>query len=179
MTKWVVTAAHDDPRQASLTGAGLTLPCVLGRGGVVATADKSEGDGKTPLGRYPIRRAFFRPDRQIKPACHMPILQLSPDLGWCDDVAHKAYNHLVRLPFGGSYEKMWRDDGCYDLGLIIGHNDDPVSPGLGSAIFMHVAKTTEGGEMLPTSGCIALKCADIRQLLQYVMPEDLLMIEAN
>ena len=35
---------------------------------------------------------------------------------------------------------MARDDSVYDLILVIGHNDDPVRPGLGSAIFVHIAQ---------------------------------------
>jgi L,D-peptidoglycan transpeptidase YkuD (ErfK/YbiS/YcfS/YnhG family) len=38
-----------------------TYQCALGRSGI--TSEKSEGDGGTPIGRFPLRRVFFRHDR--------------------------------------------------------------------------------------------------------------------
>jgi L,D-peptidoglycan transpeptidase YkuD (ErfK/YbiS/YcfS/YnhG family) len=35
---------------------------------------------------------------------------------------------------------MWREDHLYDLVLVLGYNDDPVVPGKGSAIFLHLAR---------------------------------------
>ena len=43
----------------------------------------------------------------------------------------------------------------------LGYNDDPVQPGRGSAIFLHLARNDYG----PTEGCIALKRADLLALL--------------
>src|SRR3546814_19709072 len=54
------------------------------------------------------------------------------------------YNRLVRLPFAASHERMWRDDGLYDLVVEIGYNDMPPVPGLGSAIFLHLARPDWG-----------------------------------
>ena len=56
---------------------------------------------------------------------------------------------------------MWRDDDLYDIVVQLSHNTDPVVPGKGSAIFMHVAKP----DYAPTEGCIALSLDDLRQLL--------------
>ena len=56
---------------------------------------------------------------------------------------------------------MWREDSLYDLVLILGHNDDPIVPGAGSAIFMHVASPEYG----PTEGCVALARDDLLELL--------------
>ena len=44
---------------------------------------------------------------------------------------------------------------------ILGHNDDPVVPGAGSAVFLHVAPA-DGG---PTAGCVALRPRDMARLL--------------
>jgi len=44
----------------------------------------------------------------------------------------------------------------------LGHNDSPPVPGLGSAIFMHVAKP----DYSPTQGCIALALEDLLAVLK-------------
>jgi len=40
----------------------------------------------------------------------------------------------------------------YDIIVVVGHNDSPSLPYLGSAIFLHVARPDWG----PTEGCVAL-----------------------
>ncbi|MBF0268065.1 MAG: L,D-transpeptidase family protein [Alphaproteobacteria bacterium] len=147
--------------------------CALGRSGV-STA-KREGDGATPAGRFPLRRVFFRPDRLDPPLTRLPVLALHPDDGWCDDPGHLDYNRPVRLPFAASHEKMWREDALYDLGAVLGHNDAPPVPYLGSAIFLHVAKP----DYAPTEGCVALALDDLRSLLLRAEPGDCLDIQAE
>ena len=65
---------------------GRSYRCALGRGGVVF--DKAEGDGATPAGAFPLRRVLYRQDRLNRPATGLPIEQIAPDMGWCDDPAH-------------------------------------------------------------------------------------------
>jgi L,D-peptidoglycan transpeptidase YkuD (ErfK/YbiS/YcfS/YnhG family) len=67
---------------------------------------------------------------------------------------------------------LWRDDGLYDLVIVLGHNDQPVIPGAGSAIFLHLAAP----DYAPTRGCIALARADLESLLSIAGPEDALAI---
>lgn len=149
------------------------MRCALGRGGV--RADKREGDGATPAGRFSLGPVYFRPDRTPAPGTGLTVIAIDPGLGWCDDPAHGAYNRPVRLPHPARHERMWRDDGLYDLLAVIGYNLDPAVPGLGSAIFLHVAKP--GCE--PTEGCVALALPDLRALLALCGPEDVLRIEAQ
>jgi L,D-peptidoglycan transpeptidase YkuD (ErfK/YbiS/YcfS/YnhG family) len=151
--------------------AGRTYHCALGRSG--ARAGKREGDGATPIGRFPLRRVFFRPDRLSKPTTAMPVAALSPDTGWCDDPADPQYNRLVRLPYGARHERLWRSDGLYDVIVVVGHNDDPVVPGLGSAIFLHVARP----DYRPTEGCVAVALADLLAILAEVRPAAALIIQ--
>jgi len=136
--------------------------CALGRGGVVPAAEKREGDGASPLGAWPMRRLFYRPDRLAAPETKLPRVPLSPNDGWCDDPAHPLYNRFVMRPFGGSHEALWRDDGVYDVVVELGYNDDPVVPGRGSAIFMHVAQP----DYAPTEGCVALALAQFIVVLR-------------
>ena len=152
-------------------GAGRRT-CVLGKGGV--RPDKREGDGATPTGRFPLRRALYRPDRGPAPATALPCAAIAPGDGWCDDPADPAYNRPVRLPHPARHERMWRDDALYDLVIVIGHNDDPVRPGLGSAVFLHLARADYG----PTEGCVALAVPDLLDLLRVVGPADRLCVRS-
>lgn len=135
--------------------------CALGKSG--ARADKQEGDEATPVGCFPVRKIFYRPDKLEKPPeTSFQVQALTPDDGWSDDVKMPEYNRFVRLPYNGSHEKLWRDDCLYDIIVVLGYNDDPVVSGKGSAIFMHVAR--EG--YAPTAGCIALSREDLLEILK-------------
>ncbi|MBI2240902.1 MAG: L,D-transpeptidase family protein [Magnetospirillum gryphiswaldense] len=149
---------------------GRRLACRLGRSGVCE--DKSEGDGATPVGNWPLRAVFYRPDRVSRPMTALPVRPLAPDDGWCDDPAHSDYNRPVHLPHPASCEKMWRDDGLYDVVVVLGHNDSPPVPGKGSAIFLHVTHP----EGKPTQGCVALPLPDLLMVLENCHPGDSLVV---
>ena len=136
--------------------------CAVGRTGV--SADKREGDGATPVGRWPMRRLLYRADRLVPPVTVLDAGPIAPDDAWCDDPGHQAYNRAVRLPFAAGRERLWRDDGLYDLVVVLGHNDDPPAPGRGSCIFLHVARADYGA----TEGCVALARGDLVELLRRV-----------
>jgi len=142
-----------------LQSGGAQYRCALGRGGI--RADKREGDGATPVGRYPLKRLYVRTDRIGAVDTALPVREIRPDDGWCDDPARPEYNTRVKLPFQGSFEHMSRDDHVYDLVVEIGHNDTPPVPGMGSAVFIHVAKP----DYAPTEGCVALAKEDLVKLL--------------
>ncbi len=142
----------------------LRLPCALGRGG--RRVLKREGDGATPIGVWPMREVFYRPDRVARPATRLPVSPIRPYDGWCDDPRDRNYNRPVGLPYPASHEVLWRDDHLYDLVVVLGYNDIPRIRGRGSAIFMHLA--TLG--LTPTEGCIALRESDLRKLLAVAGP---------
>lgn len=145
--------------------------CALGRAGI--RGDKREGDGATPTGRFVLRRVLYRPDRLARPRTGLPVDAIAADDGWCDDPADPAYNRPVRLPHAGRHERMWRDDSAYDLVVVLGHNDDPVIPGRGSAVFLHLARPDYG----PTEGCVALALPDLREVLAAAKAGDCIEIE--
>ena len=98
------------------------------------------------------------------PASLRPVA-LTPSDGWCDQPDSPDYNRFVQLPFAASHEELWRGkDDLYDLIVPLGYNDDPVIPGLGSAIFLHVASPRYGS----TAGCVALAEQDLLDVLQTV-----------
>lgn len=162
--------------QVSQTGqldlGGRTVRAALGKGGITEASAKREGDGATPLGRYALRRVLYRADRVDAPRTALPFRPIRPDDGWCDDPGDPAYNRPVRKPYPASHEDMWRDDGLYDIVLVLGHNDDPPVPGAGSAIFLHCKR----GDYEPTQGCIALDPSDVLDLLARARPGDTLTI---
>ncbi len=133
--------------------------CALGRSGI--RQEKREGDGATPVGRFALRRLLYRADRVAPPPTLLPIAPIGHKDGWCDAPEHPAYNRQVTVPFDASHERLWRDDALYDLLVVLGHNDDPVEPGAGSAIFLHVAQP----DYATTEGCVALALADLLDLL--------------
>jgi L,D-peptidoglycan transpeptidase YkuD (ErfK/YbiS/YcfS/YnhG family) len=151
---------------------GRTYRCAIGRGGIAA--DKTEGDGVSPVGDYDILNILYRPDRGTPPATSIEVAPIAATDGWCDDPAHVDYNRPVTLPHPASCETLWRDDALYDLIVVTSHNSDPVMPGAGSAIFVHIAG---GPDYPPTEGCIALARADLEAILRAWIPgEDRLVI---
>lgn len=152
---------------------GKSWPCSLGKSAI--TEDKKEGDHASPAGTYPLRALYYRKDKVKKPACYLEAIEISKDMGWCDEPAHDDYNKRVSLPFAASHETLWRHDALYDVIVVLGHNDNPPVPGKGSCIFMHVAK--EGYE--GTEGCVALKRQDLLDLLALLEPDTNLRINPH
>jgi L,D-peptidoglycan transpeptidase YkuD (ErfK/YbiS/YcfS/YnhG family) len=161
---WIVTP------DGVLAGPHGPVSCLLGRGGVLD--DKREGDGATPVGCFPMRRVLYRPDRLSAPVTGLPVQPIRPDDGWCDDPAHPDYNRPVTLPFAASHEVLWREDGVYDVIIVLGHNDNPVVPHAGSAVFVHLVRP----ERTPTAGCVALAMDDLLALLQACKTGDRLCV---
>lgn len=146
--------------------------CALGRNGV--TDDKKEGDGCTPVGSFPLRRAFYRADRVAKPTTVLEINATLPNFGWCDDTESDSYNTFVDLPFPFSHEDLWLQSSYYDIMAVIGYNDDPVVVGAGSAIFFHVTPDYNG-----TAGCVAISQDDIAWVLSNINTDTLIEISSS
>ena len=149
---------------------GQVFNCTLGRAGVIIAADKKEGDGKTPLGDFPLRQLLYRADRVAKPETGLKTEILTPETGWCEDPAHPDYNKKITLkiplPHPAAHDRMTRDDALYDYTVVIGYNDQPVVAGKGSTIFLHLARPDFG----PTAGCIGLAAEDMRAVLKLCTP---------
>lgn len=167
MRDLLVLPAKTSPTFGELHFGGKAYRCALGRSGVTKTSEKKEGDGATPAGTHALRELWYRADRLPRPTCALRIREIHPNDGWCDDPGHPSYNTHVRLPFPAGHETLWREDEAYDLIVPLGYNDDPVIPGKGSAIFLHVAKTGYA----PTAGCVALKRHDLLEILASIDPD--------
>src|SRR6185437_16625085 len=112
-----------DTSRGWLMAAMLALPVELGRGGI--RANKREGDGGTPRGRFRLRRLWWRSDRLPRPMTHLPVRPIRPDDGWCEDPGDRHYNQPVRVPKGSPADRLWRNDRLYDLIVEIDHNTRP------------------------------------------------------
>ena len=163
MDDWVLAANHDG---YWLQAGGRVVAAQIGRGGVIRAADKHEGDGATPCGRWPVRAVYYRPDRVQCPETILPCHRLTIDCGWCDDVRSSLYNMPIERPSATCHERLWRHDRLYDLFFELGMNDAPPERGAGSAIFLHLEKDN----FRATLGCIAVNHATMQFLLRHANP---------
>ena len=136
--------------------------CVIGRAGL--TTNKIEGDHKTPIGEFKFKKVFYRADKLGEMAFNLPSQVIDKDYGWCDDPEHKQYNQLIKFPFDSSAEKLFRDDDLYDIICVLNYNTNPIVPGKGSAIFLHICKPNFAG----TEGCVAIEKKNILKLVNLI-----------
>ncbi len=129
---------------------------------------KREGDGATPIAAMRIVSGWFRADRMTRPLTGLELEAIGPRDGWCDAPGNPNYNCPVRLPFPASHETMLRDDGLYDVCLVLDWNLPPFGRKRhgGSAIFLHLARPG----FPPTEGCIAVAAGTMRWLLPRIGP---------
>jgi L,D-peptidoglycan transpeptidase YkuD (ErfK/YbiS/YcfS/YnhG family) len=159
-----------DYRDGRLRWSQGSAAAAVGRAGV--KADKREGDGATPAGAYPLVSVLYRSDRIAPPMSHLPVRALAPHDGWVDEPADARYNSLVELPYPASAEEMWREDDLYDVVVVIGYNMEPVIPGAGSAIFLHIATP----DFAPTAGCVAVSKEVLLGLIALLGPGSMITI---
>ncbi|HZD71976.1 MAG TPA: L,D-transpeptidase family protein [Actinomycetes bacterium] len=165
---------HVSP-SGTLGWQGRRYRAALGKGGV--RVDKHEGDGATPAGCFPLRRVYYRADRIARPVTGLDTVVIRPSDGWCNIPEHADYNRKVQLPHAGrgQVESLWLEEDhgrVYDIVVEIGYNDDPPIPGLGSAIFMHIAPKNFG----PTEGCIGLSKDELLEVLHTASSGTLICI---
>jgi L,D-peptidoglycan transpeptidase YkuD (ErfK/YbiS/YcfS/YnhG family) len=165
-----VTAKPGIRTQGILRFRGLAIPVALGRGGILA--NKFEGDGATPRGRFRLLRLWWRADRLPRPRTHLPVRAIRGNDGWCEDPHDRRYNRPIRLADGAHGDRLKREDHLYDLIVEIDHNTRPRVSKRGSAVFIHVARPNYA----PTAGCVAMKSTDLKRLLPFLSPKGAIVI---
>jgi L,D-peptidoglycan transpeptidase YkuD (ErfK/YbiS/YcfS/YnhG family) len=115
---------------------------------------------------------MYRQDRIKLPPTDLPMTPLREAHAWVDDPHDPNYNQLVELPYPSRTEKLWRDDGIYDVLVVVGYNMKPTVPGAGSAIFLHIARPN----FSPTVGCIAVERSILLKLVTVLGTESTLTI---
>src|ERR1700735_651727 len=102
--------ARPGHRSQGLMQAGpLSLPVALGRGGI--KANKREGDGGTPRGRFRPLRLWWRPDRLRQPRTSLHSRRINQTAAWSEDPADRNYNRPVIRSANGPGDRLWRSDG--------------------------------------------------------------------
>ena len=136
--------------------------CCIGKKG--STRNKKEGDKKTPKGYFKIENLYFRKDRKEKPFTLLKCIQITEDMGWCDDVNFpEKYNKPFKIEKKINHEKLKRKDYKYDFLIPIKYNFKKPNAGKGSCIFIHLTK-----DYKPTAGCVALKEKDFLIMLKLI-----------
>jgi L,D-peptidoglycan transpeptidase YkuD (ErfK/YbiS/YcfS/YnhG family) len=156
--------------QGVLRAGPWCAPVALGRRGV--RADKREGDGATPRGRFLPLRLWWRGDRLPRPSTLLPARRIGRADAWCEDPRDRRYNQPFRRSANEPGDRLWRDDGLYDIFIEINHNARPRVAGRGSAVFVHVARPG----FAPTAGCIALRRHDLLLLLRRITPKTRIIV---
>lgn len=158
---------------------GRSFPVVVGKNGFALGVEmpdkkdktdiereyKKEGDGKSPVGVFPLMTSFGTIDKPeyIK----LPYTKLEKWTECVDDVNSSHYNKIVnRMQVGvfdwKSSEKMLEIGEQYDLGVFVSYNSNPVKKGSGSCIFLHIWKDETSG----TEGCTAMSRENIETILR-------------
>ncbi len=171
LSRLVVRRRPGEPAKGWLTAGGLALPVALGRAGI--KANKREGDGATPRGRFRLKRLWWRADRHARPATLLPSRRIAADDGWCEDPRDRRYNNAVKLSPASRADRLGRADRLYDFIVEIDHNTRPRVAGRGSAVFVHAARPG----FAPTAGCVALELGALRRLLARLGPRTRIVVD--
>ena len=139
---------------------GRRFPCSHGRGGIARA--KTEGDLVTPSGAWSMLWLYWRADRSARPSTSLATRPLGPQQGWAETPEDPEYNRAIRHPHGWPADRMARGDPLYDICVVTDHNQDPVIPGAGSAIFVHLWRRPRW----PTAGCVAFRRNDLEWILR-------------
>ena len=149
---------------------GEEFPALVGRNGVAA--DKVEGDGCAPLGRWALTLALYRADRLARPGDAFRWKAIEMGDCWCDE-AGTDYNRFI--PAGhplaaryGASGTLWKDGHEYDVLFGLGYNVNPVAQGKGSAILLHGWR--EGATH--SGGCVVLPNDVLLRLAGEFAPGD-------
>jgi L,D-peptidoglycan transpeptidase YkuD (ErfK/YbiS/YcfS/YnhG family) len=138
------------------------MPAVIGRNSIAWRKEKEEGDGHTPRGIFPLRRAF---GYHTKVKTGLNYHRVTEKDLWVDDFESGQYNQWVKSPTNAkSFEILKREDSLYEYVVVVEYNTEPVIPGKGSAIFLHIWRQ----EQMPTAGCVALEKENVIKILEWL-----------
>lgn len=155
------------------------VPANLGSGGLASPGAKVEGDEKTPSGIFGLGFMFgdLPQPQNLNPLSASRYVSITgqnmctaPSCWvWDDDKTSPNYNSLIIPNLGvsaGANPEPMENTPSYNYGIVIDYNMNPVVPGAGSAIFLHVSA---GG---PTAGCVSIDQNTLLSILQWINPNE-------
>jgi L,D-peptidoglycan transpeptidase YkuD (ErfK/YbiS/YcfS/YnhG family) len=128
--------------------------------------DRREGDGTTPVGTFPILPRMY--GNATNPGVRFRYTRLRCGDWWVEDPASAAYNTFQRVgcgvkpPFEVTTPDMSKSVHAYAYLAVIGFNMNPIIPGRGSGIFLHVQVHSS------TNGCVSLPRAQLLRVLRWL-----------
>jgi L,D-peptidoglycan transpeptidase YkuD (ErfK/YbiS/YcfS/YnhG family) len=135
----------------------------IGRDGFAPPGEKREGDLRTPSGSYGF--SFFF-GVNSSPGVHYEWRRVTGSYDvWDDDPSSSRYNLWTdtRSDDAGRDPEPMQQVPAYNYSAVIAYNTAR-TPGLGSAIFLHVS--TGGG----TAGCVSLPTSELLDVLRWLNP---------
>lgn len=160
---------------------GEQIPVAIGRNGLAwgrglqqqttEEPQKKEGDSKAPAGAFGFGSSFgygSEPPVGLK----LPYRRATEHDFYVDDANAAEYNTWVTITPGSavswkSAESMKRNDGLYELGIVVRQNESPVVPARGSAVFLHIWRAPGA----PTAGCTAMSKKNLLDVMMWLDPK--------
>ena len=175
MVSVVIGDDPDLPHRGRLSIGDWTVPCVIGRNGLVEPHRKREGDGATPIGVYPLRYGFYDPRvfDDTPGSLAFPFIPKPPAYDWVEDPDSIHYNRLRIISNADRTDAA--QEGLFDLFIPIGWNDASPRAGAGSAIFLHAARP----DMRGTRGCVAIPHDRLLDLARRLRPGMMISIRRS
>jgi L,D-peptidoglycan transpeptidase YkuD (ErfK/YbiS/YcfS/YnhG family) len=130
--------------------------------------NKHEGDRTTPSGIFPFNPVMY--GIAANPGVHYRYHSIVCGDWWVEDSRSLYYNRFrhvrcgVKPPFRVTSEDMSKSPTAYRHLAVIDYNTNPIVPGRGSGIFLHVSHGN------PTLGCISLALPQLLTILRWLRP---------
>lgn len=166
----VIVIKNNNKYTAKLFYSNKKTKCLVGFSGI--GIKKREGDGITPKGIFLFNSIYYRHDKIEKPKTSLKCIKLNKNYGWSSDSKDPNYNKIIKTPYKFNHEKLYRQDGLYDLVVPITYNEKNKKKNKGSAIFLHCNDTKKKF----TEGCIALEKDTLIDLVRFLGPSSKIII---
>jgi L,D-peptidoglycan transpeptidase YkuD (ErfK/YbiS/YcfS/YnhG family) len=136
----------------------------LGSGGL--TTQPSETKPATPIGSFTLTQAF---GSAANPGTPLPYFRTDPSDWWVSDASSPLYNTHQRCSSGCPFntaagENLYQAGFVYTYAVVFDYNRSPVTPGAGSAFFLHVSNGSA------TVGCISIPEPNLVNIMAWLTP---------
>jgi L,D-peptidoglycan transpeptidase YkuD (ErfK/YbiS/YcfS/YnhG family) len=129
--------------------------------------EASETVTRTPAGVFGLTEAF---GILASNGTKLPYFKVDDSDWWVSDAASPAYNtHIRCIPGTCSFneksgEHLLAAGGVYNHAVVINYNRGPITPGAGSAFFLHVSNGR------PTAGCVSVPSDQLDAIMRWLDP---------